>query len=104
MNIGERLRSMRKNKKISIYKLSQNSEVSENHIRSLERGIKQAKVETLETLVRGLNISMSEFFNEDDTVTYPTADEKIILEYYRTLPNATAVALSELCEKLNIKQ
>jgi len=103
MNVGERLRLLRERKNISIYKLSQYSEVSENHIRSLERGIKQAKIETLEMLVKSLNISMSEFFNEDEVVSYPTMEEKTILNYYRTLSHTTATAISELCEKLNNK-
>jgi len=100
MNLGERLRLMRESKNVSIYKLSQESGVSENHIRSLERGIKSAKVETLEMLIKALNITMSEFFNEDDSVSYPTPNEKILLEYYRTLPNNTANAVTEFCKKL----
>ena len=100
MDLGKRLKTIRESKSISIYKLSQDSEVSESHIRNLERGNKQAKVETLEILVKSLNISMSEFFNEDGAVTYPTEDEKAVLEYYRTLPNPTASAIKELCVKL----
>ena len=101
MNMGERLKSIRESKKVSIYKLSQDSEVSESHIRNLERNNKRATVETLEMLVKSLNISMSEFFNEDDTVSYLTPNEKTLLDYYRTLPNGTADAVSELCEKLH---
>ena len=51
MDIGKRLKDVRDRKKISIYKLSQESQVSESHIRNLERGIKSATVETLEMLV-----------------------------------------------------
>ena len=101
MNVGERLKSIRENKNISIYKLSQDSEVSESHIRNLERGNKQAKVETLEMLVKCLGITMSEFFNEDDSVSYLTENEKSIIDYYRTLPNNTADAVTEFCVKLH---
>jgi transcriptional regulator with XRE-family HTH domain len=100
MDVGERLKSIRQSKNISIYKLSQDSAVSESHIRNLERGIKHATVETLEMLVKNLNITMSEFFNEDDTVSYPTPNEKALLENYRTLPGETASAVFEFCEKL----
>ena len=100
MNVGKRLKEIRQSKNISIYKLSQDSEVSESHIRNLERGVKNATVETLEMLVSNLNITMSEFFNEDNRISYLTPKEKILLEYYRTLPDNTANAVIEFCEKV----
>lgn len=103
MDIGKRVKEIRENKKISIYKLSQESQVSESHIRNLERGVKNATVETLEMLVKHLNMTMSEFFNENNDVTYLTPSEKILLDYYRTLPDETATAIIEFCEKLNSK-
>ncbi len=101
MNVGKRLKEIRESKNISIYKLSHDSNVSESHIRNLERGNKSATVETLEMLISSLNITMSEFFNEDDNVSYLTQNEKTLLEYYRTLPDNTAKAVSEFCEKMN---
>lgn len=103
MNIGKRLKEIREIKNISIYKLSQESQVSESHIRNLERGIKSATVETLEMLVSNLNMTMSEFFNENNDISYLTSNERILLDYYRTLPDETATAVIEFCEKLNNK-
>lgn len=103
MNVGKRLNEIRQAKKISIYKLSQESTVSESHIRNLERGVKNATVETLEMLVKHLNMTMSEFFNENNDISYLTSSEKILLDYYRTLPDETAAAVIEFCEKLNNK-
>ena len=100
MDLGKRLHEIRQSKNISIYKLSQDSEVSESHIRNLEKGIKSATVETLEMLVTHLNMTMSEFFNENDSVSYITPKEKVLLDYYRTLPNDTADAVIEFCQKL----
>lgn len=101
MDVGKRLKEIRLSKNISIYKLSHDSEVSESHIRNLERGNKSATVETLEMLINSLNITMSEFFNEDNSISYLTHNEKVLLDYYRTLPNNTAKAVSEFCEKMN---
>ena len=101
MNIGDRLYQMRQNKEISVYKLALDSEVSENHIRNLERGTKHASVETLEKLVKSLGISMSEFFSEESSISYLTPREKIMLDHYRNLPDNTATAIAELCEKLS---
>lgn len=104
MDIGKRLKEIRKVKNISIYKLSKESQVSETHIRNLERGIKSATVETLEMLVSNLNMTMSEFFNENDDISYLTSSEKILLDYYRTLPDETATAVTEFCQKMNNKK
>jgi transcriptional regulator with XRE-family HTH domain len=101
MNVGERLKAVRQSKKISVYKLSQDSGVSESHIRNLEKGAKHATVETLEILVKNLNMTMSEFFNEDDTLSYLMPGEKVLLDYYRTLPDQTARAVIEFCESLS---
>lgn len=100
MDVGKRLKEIRESKNISKYKLAQESEVSEGHIRNLERGIKNATVETLEMLVTNLNMTMSEFFNENDNISYLTSKEKILLEYFRTLPDDTADVVIEFCEKL----
>ena len=100
MDVGKRLRQVRESKNISIYELSKVSDVSESHIRNLERGTKSATVETLEMLVSSLNMTMAEFFNIDDNVTYLTQDEKTLLKYYRTLSKDTSKAIIEFCEKL----
>ena len=100
MNVGERLKSIRQSKNISIYRLSQDSDVSESHIRNLERGTKHATVETLGMLVANLNMTMAEFFNENDTLSYLMPSEKILLDYYRTLSDETAKAVIAFCENL----
>ena len=45
MDIGKRLQEIRKCKHISIYRLSQKSEVSESHIRNLESGKKARRLQ-----------------------------------------------------------
>ena len=101
MNTGKRLQEIRESKNMSIYKLSQLSEVSEAHIRNLENSKKDATVETLHMLVQCLGFTMSEFFNEDNSVTYLTAKEKVLLDYFRMLPEDTVDAVIEFCKKLH---
>ena len=100
MDVGKRLKDIRESKNMSKYKLSQESEVSESHIRNIERGAKNATVETLEMLVTHLGLTMSEFFNEDHTIAYLTPKEAILLKYYRTLPEDTANLVIDFCDKL----
>ena len=101
MDVGKRLKQIRKSKNISVYKLSQISQVSESHIRNLEKGTKSVTVDTLEMLVNGMNTTMSEFFNEDNSIAYLNQDERALLRYYRTLTLNTSKAVVEFLEKLN---
>ena len=93
MNIGDRLRSIRKNKKISIYQVSKETGISQNHISSVELGKRQPTIDTLARLAKPLGITLAELFNEDNTVSVLTDKERILLENYRTLPDDKAEAL-----------
>lgn len=101
MEIHERLYYWRNLKRMSVYKLSKLSGVSENHIRNLENGTKQPTIKTLQSLTDGLNITLSEFFNTDNNhVTYLSNGEKRILDAYRRLPKDKADILIEFYEKM----
>lgn len=101
MEIGERLRSIRKSKGLSIYKLSQDTGISQNHISDLELGRRKPSVETLKRLIVPLGITLSELFNEDSTVSILTEKERELLENYRTLPDHKAESLLNLSKLLN---
>ena len=47
MEYGKRIKALREAKKISIYRLSQDSGISQGHISDLENGINQPTIETL---------------------------------------------------------
>ena len=99
MEFNEQLYFWRNRKKISIYKLSKLSGVSENHIRSLESGKTQPTIKTLQSLTDGLNITISEFFNEDSKVAYLNDSERRMLEFYRNLPKDKADILIDFYQK-----
>ena len=101
MEIGERLRFIRKSKGLSIYKLSQETGISQNHISDLELGRRKPSVETLKRLIVPLGISMSELFNEDNKISILNDNERELVENYRTLPDKKASALLSLSRLLN---
>lgn len=104
MELGERLRYWRTKKGISVYKLYRLSDISENHIRSIERGEKQPTVAKLKALTDALDISLSEFFNEDEEhINYLSEKEKRLLDLYRNLPPDKADILVDFYEKMNDK-
>ena len=100
MNVGKRLNEIRKNKHISVYRLALDSGVSESHIRNIEKGTKNVTVETIEMLLKILNISVSEFFNEGENSHYLMHDEYLLLEYYRGLPEDTSKAVLDFCHRM----
>ena len=101
MEINERLYYWRNLKRMSVYKLSKLSGVSENHIRNLENGIKQPTIKTVQALTDSLNITLSEFFNTDNNdVTYLSDGEKKILNAYRRLSKDKADILIDFYEKM----
>lgn len=102
MEISERLYYWRNLKRISVYKLSKLSRVSENHIRNLENGKKQPTIKTLQALTDGLNITLSEFFNtENDDIIYLSKGERKILDFYRRLPKDKADILINFYEQMS---
>lgn len=101
MEIGERIRNIRKSKGISIYRLSQDTGISQNHISDLELGRRNPSVETLKRLVVPLGITLSELFNEDAEVSVLTEKERELVENYRTLPDNKAEILLNLSRLLN---
>ena len=101
MELNERLKYFRESKKISIYKLSQETGISQGHISDLENGRNQPTIETLKRLIVPLGISLSEFFNEDGEISVLTDKEKELVEQYRTLPDDKAELYLQLGKALN---
>ena len=101
MEIGERLRNIRKSKGLSIYKLSQDTGISQNHISDLELGRRKPSVETLKRLIVPLGITLAELFNEYTEVSFLTEKERELVENYRTLPDNKADSLLNLSRLLN---
>ena len=96
MNIAEKFKSLRIAKGFSIYKLSKLSDVSENYIHKIEKGESLPSVFILEKLLNSLNITLSEFFCENDDVIYPTDLERELLTRFRCLSSEEASTILHL--------
>lgn len=96
MTIGERLRKLRTAKGLTIYKLSKETDISQNHISAIELNKRQPTIDTLSRLVVPLGISLAELFNEDTEASYLTKSERDLIENYRELPEEKAQMLLNL--------
>ena len=95
MEYGKRIRALREAKKISIYRLSQDSGISQGHISDLENGINQPTIETLKRILAPLGCSLSEFFNEGE-ISVLSEKEKELVASFRTMPDEKAELFLEL--------
>ena len=100
MEYGKRIKALREAKKISIYRLSQDSGISQGHISDLENGINQPTIETLKRILAPLGCSLSEFFNEGE-VSVLSEKEKELVANYRTMPDEKAELFLQLGKILN---
>lgn len=100
MEYGKRIKALREAKKISIYRLSQDSGISQGHISDLENGINQPTIETLKRILAPLGCSLSEFFNEGE-VSVLSEKEKELVASFRTMPDEKAELFLELGRILN---
>lgn len=101
MNLPEKFRDLRNAKNLSVYKMSKLSDVSENYIHRIEKGGTQPSVAVLEKLLLCLGTTLSEFFNESQSVIYPTEFELELIESVRILPTEKATAVLHMTKLLS---
>lgn len=101
MELGEKLKYFRESKKMSIYRLAQEADISQGHISDLENGRNQPTIDTLKRLIAPFGITLAEFFNEDNEISVLTEKEKELVALYRTMPDDRAEVFIQLGRFLN---
>ena len=79
----------------SEYALAENSGLTQSTISTWRRRNLQPNVASLENFCSGLGISLSQFFQEEDSV-YLTPDQKEILDLWAKLSPAQRTAVSQM--------
>lgn len=101
MKIGARLKKYRLAKGYTIYKLSKETDISQNHISAIENDKRQPTVDTLERLVAPMGISLAELFNINECVSFLTENERRLVENYRSMPDESSELLLGLSDVLS---
>lgn len=96
MDLGARLKYFREAKGFSIYRLLQETNVSQGHISDSENGRNQPTIDTLNHPIAPLGITLSEFFNEDGETSVLSEREKVLVAIYRTMSDARAEVYAQL--------
>lgn len=71
MNVGKRIKELREKRGLTVNKLANLAGISQSYLRDVELGNKNPTVETLSYFCDALEISLKEFFSEDDSAVNP---------------------------------
>jgi transcriptional regulator with XRE-family HTH domain len=71
MDIGNRIIGLRKELNLTTNKLANKAGVSQSYLREIELGKKNPTVETLSYICEALNISLKDFFTEEEYAVQP---------------------------------
>lgn len=100
MEVGKKLKKLREDKGMSMYRLTQITGISGHHIKGIENGTRQPTIETLNRLVSALGSSLAEVFNDDTQCTYLNEKERRLIENFRVMSDEKGDALLSLSDVL----
>ncbi|MBQ7351299.1 MAG: helix-turn-helix transcriptional regulator [Clostridia bacterium] len=99
MDILEKIDILRIEKGWTLYKLAEESEITQSTLSNMFIRKTQPSIATLTNICNGVNISLSEFFAEEST--NPSIEESTMLNNYRKLSNKHKIAVNNLIKDLN---
>lgn len=100
MKLGEKLKKLRDDRGMSMYRLTQMTGVSGHHIKGIEQGTRQPTIETLNKLVNALGSSLADIFSDDDNSVRLAEDERQLIENYRMVSEEKKSALLNMSDLL----
>ena len=100
MKLGEKLKKLRDDRGMSMYRLTQMTGVSGHHIKGIEQGTRQPTIETLNKLVNALGSSLADIFSDDDNSVRLAEDERWLIENYRMVSEEKKSALLNMSDLL----
>lgn len=103
MNVAERITQLRTDKKLTVNKLANLAGLSQGFVRQIELGEKNPTVESLSLICDALNISLSDFFQEEFNSTHHSRKElqNELLQNISNLNNKQLSALIEITKSMN---
>lgn len=87
IEIGEKLKNLRKKAGYTQEKLAEVISVSRNQLQKYERGQDSLSPERLQQLAASLSVPVQEFFMSGEEALPLDASEKLLLDSYRAIPN-----------------
>ena len=85
MNVSERLKYYMERRGMTIYALAKASGLPWQTVKNLVNQMNNPTVATVEMLCRGLGITMSQFFSDEEEMISLTAEQKELLEQWNVI-------------------
>ncbi len=95
MNVGERIKQLREERGFTVNRLANIAGLSQSFLREVELGNKNPTVETLSYFCEALDVSLAEFFNENESEICPALSTQI-----KRLTYAQQIALAEFLRSM----
>ena len=96
MNVINKIEQLRKERNWSVNYLANEALLTQSTLSSMFLRNTPPKLEVLQCLCNAFNISLSQFFLEDENMEVVTPEEKKLLNSYRNLPDDKKQALYNL--------
>ena len=93
MDYHQKIKQLREAKGMTVYRLTQLTGVSGQHIKGIEQGSRQPTIETLDRLAGALGVTLAEIFANDSECAYLSEKERLLLENFLTLSPEKSEAL-----------
>ena len=99
MNVIERIHQLREERGWSINNLAMEAEMTQSTLNSILSRNTPPKIETLQSLCNAFQITLAQFFLEDEQFELVNGIEKDLLSAFRKLPAKKQQALLEIISK-----
>lgn len=100
MDIGKKIREIRKANNQKLLNISQETGLSQPYISEIERGIKSPSMEALEKICTALGVTLSDFFADTQQAELLTPEIRQATELLRQLHPSQLETFTELLEAL----
>lgn len=87
MDIIDKIDELRKERGWSIYKLSLESGVAQSTLATMRQRKTPLKIDSLQCICEAFDITLAQFFLEDEKIEILSAQEQALVEKYRALPS-----------------
>ncbi len=96
MNVLEKINHLRKEKGWSVYKLAEESGLTQSTLSNMFARKSNPSISTLSQICEGLKISMKDFFDEEASSSF-----EFVAKKYKTLSEKDRGLVNELIERLS---
>ena len=100
MKFVEKIKTMKEERKWSVYKLALVSDISDSTVRNIFKRGTDPSLSTLECLCKGFGITMSQFFAEEGESVQLTDEQRDIINLWGSLPQKERESLKIIIKSI----